>query len=426
MFSQRYPGKPNGTDDTYEMRKKWFQECLGRISLKFKNLKSIAFPYGIGCGLAQGIWREYEAMIVDFAKHLGEDVDVQLINRDSDIITDSVTIDTSFDEEDYVVWDRHSVDHAFWPKDLVEFCEIEGDMCFYRAPGGWEQLHTLSNYYTHGGCKLCDKCYEKYHQTYVFEHEVSEHDETSDDSDAEMVTYHNTGLVEFTRMYTPDGWEEFFKEVCNNGTLEEIESALNKDLREGNTVYPPLENIYSAFEEVSLRDIKVIIIGQDPYHEPGQAHGMSFSVPDGNDIPSSLKNIYKEMETQGFKPNRECGDLEYWAQQGVFLINTALTVVAGSAGSHAKAWEYFTQQLMRYISNKCKHVAIILWGNNAKKLEKYFTHASNNFCILKSCHPSGLSAYQHGYFGNHHFTKANTYLKRSGRTPIDWNLVVSN
>ena len=185
-------------------------------------------------------------------------------------------------------------------------------------------------------------------------------------------------------------------------------------------VYPPRGKIFSALTNCDINDVKVVILGQDPYHEEGQAHGMSFSVMPGIDIPPSLKNIYKEIENEyGFAPPNH-GYLMKWAKQGVLLLNATLTVRAHQANSHAKfGWQKFTDRVIQEVSNQDKPVVFILWGNNAIQKEKYID--KNKHLVLKSVHPSPLSAYA-GFFGNNHFISANEFLKKNNRKEIDWRI----
>lgn len=183
-------------------------------------------------------------------------------------------------------------------------------------------------------------------------------------------------------------------------------------------VYPKDSDIFNAFNLSPFSNTKIVIIGQDPYHEPNQAHGLCFSVKEPTPIPPSLQNIYKEIESDlGIKP-RETGDLTSWAKQGVLLLNATLTVQAHRAGSHQnKGWEEFTDSVIRIISEKKKNVVFILWGAYAQKKSVLIDETKH--LILISPHPSPLSAYR-GFFGNKHFSKANDYLETKGISPINW------
>lgn len=183
-------------------------------------------------------------------------------------------------------------------------------------------------------------------------------------------------------------------------------------------VFPAPGEIFAAFERCSFKDVKVVILGQDPYHGPGQAHGLSFSVQDGVRIPPSLVNIYKEIESDLGVQMPSTGNLGRWADQGVFLLNATLTVVAHRAGSHQKkGWELFTDSVIRAISDGRNHVVFMLWGAYAGR--KAAMIDKSRHLILKAPHPSPLSAHR-GFFGCKHFSKANDYLKRKGMEPIDW------
>ena len=185
----------------------------------------------------------------------------------------------------------------------------------------------------------------------------------------------------------------------------------------GRAVYPAPKNIFNAFNLCPLRDVKVVIIGQDPYHEPGQAHGLCFSVLPPTPVPPSLVNIYKEIENDLGRPSVTNGDLTHWARQGVLLLNSTLTVRAHAAASHAgRGWETFTDAVIRACSAR-DGVVYMLWGSYAQRKAE-FVDASRNL-VLKSVHPSPLSAHR-GFFGNHHFSRANEYLSANGKTPIEW------
>lgn len=183
--------------------------------------------------------------------------------------------------------------------------------------------------------------------------------------------------------------------------------------------YPPGKLIFNAFNQTAVDQVKVVIIGQDPYHGQGQAHGLSFSVPEGIALPPSLINIYKELQTDLGIPPKPNGDLTSWARQGVLLLNATLTVRASQAGSHQnKGWEVFTDAVITKLTAKNSGLVFMLWGGYAKKKGKKID--ANKHCVLTSGHPSPLSANRGYWFGNKHFSKANNYLIAQGKTPISW------
>jgi uracil-DNA glycosylase len=183
-------------------------------------------------------------------------------------------------------------------------------------------------------------------------------------------------------------------------------------------IYPPGKLIFNAFNLCTFDALKVVIIGQDPYHEPGQAQGLAFSVPDGVRIPPSLVNIYKEISDDTGAVIPQSGDLTRWARQGVLLLNATLTVREHLAGSHQRrGWEQFTDAVIRIVSQEKEHVAFILWGSYAQSKAPFID--SSKHLILKSTHPSPLSAHR-GFFGNHHFSLTNQFLQQHGITPIQW------
>ncbi len=193
-----------------------------------------------------------------------------------------------------------------------------------------------------------------------------------------------------------------------------------KNEYENYVIYPEKSDIFNAFKYTSYKDTRVVILGQDPYHEPGQAHGLAFSVKQGVKIPKSLMNIYKELnaELNTFVPNN--GNLVKWAHQGVLLINNVLTVREHMAGSHeCHGWEEFTDNIFLKLNEKKEPVVFLLWGSKAEKKSELITNPKH--LVLKSVHPSPLSAYR-GFFGCGHFAAANEFLVNNGRTPIDWQI----
>jgi uracil-DNA glycosylase len=198
-------------------------------------------------------------------------------------------------------------------------------------------------------------------------------------------------------------------------------AALTEFVREeyrSRTIYPRGANIFRAFDKCSVDNLKVVIIGQDPYHGPGQANGLCFSVGDGVQFPPSLVNIFKEIESDLGIPIPASGNLDRWAEQGVLLLNSVLTVRAGVAASHAgRGWEQFTDAVVRAIAERKEGVVYMLWGSYAQKKGAIANPEKN--LILKAVHPSPLSAYR-GFFGCKHFSQANHYLQQIGKTPIEW------
>ena len=183
-------------------------------------------------------------------------------------------------------------------------------------------------------------------------------------------------------------------------------------------VYPPAKDIFNAFDRCPLTRVKVVILGQDPYHGPGQAHGLCFSVNDGITKPPSLQNIYKELNSDLGISMPTAGNLAHWADQGVLLLNATLTVRAHQAGSHqGRGWENFTDQVIRVLASEKTNLVFLLWGSYAQKKGAVIT--SQKHLVLKSAHPSPLSAHR-GFFGNNHFSQANKYLLDHGKDPIDW------
>ena len=212
-------------------------------------------------------------------------------------------------------------------------------------------------------------------------------------------------------------WKEVRNEEFSKPYFEELVDFVKAEYAAG-TVYPAGGNIFRAFDKCPFDKIKVVVIGQDPYHGPGQANGLCFSVGRGVQFPPSLQNIFKEVQSDIGTPIPESGELDRWAEQGVLLLNAVLTVRAHQAASHAgHGWERFTDAVVRAIAERKEHVVYMLWGSYAQK--KGAIANPNNNLILKAVHPSPLSAYR-GFFGCKHFSEANRYLESVGKTPIEW------
>lgn len=212
--------------------------------------------------------------------------------------------------------------------------------------------------------------------------------------------------------------------VFNQYMQQQNIALLNQFLKEqyqSHTCYPPKHQIFNAFNLCVLKTLKVVIIGQDPYHGMGQANGLAFSVNKGMSHPPSLKNIFKALESDLKIPYPKNGDLSSWASQGVLLLNATLTVRAGEAGSHQKkGWEEFTNYLIKTISTESSNIVFMLWGGFARQKLKLID--AKKHLILESGHPSPLSANRGYWFGNQHFSKCNAFLKSKHKTPIDWRL----
>lgn len=216
----------------------------------------------------------------------------------------------------------------------------------------------------------------------------------------------------------PSQWENLLHDEITKPYFFKLQKKLEEAYL-STEVYPPHSQIFRALELCAPEDVRVVILGQDPYHTPGVADGLAFSTYSENTIPPSLKNIYREIATEYKTTQRESPDLSGWAIQGVLLLNTSLTVMSGSANSHAYiGWSKFTDAVIRAISSKYTNVVFMLWGNDARG-KRALIDASKH-CILESAHPSPLSAHK-GFFGNNHFKDANTYLIEHQRGNIDWN-----
>lgn len=214
-------------------------------------------------------------------------------------------------------------------------------------------------------------------------------------------------------------WDERLEGEFDKEYYKKLRAFLAKEYKT-RTVYPDMYDIFNALKFTSYSDVKVVVIGQDPYHGPGQAHGLSFSVKKGIEAPPSLKNIFKEIHNELGTPVPSHGQLTSWAEQGVLLLNAVLTVRAGEANSHKNmGWEFFTDRVIELLNQREKPMAFLLWGANARQKKKLITNPIHR--IFESAHPSPLSAYN-GFFGCGHFLGANEFLKSVGSTPIDWSL----
>ena len=216
-------------------------------------------------------------------------------------------------------------------------------------------------------------------------------------------------------------WHEAIGVEKEKAYFQTILEKVRHERQAGITVYPPERDVFNAFRMTEFGNVKVVILGQDPYHGAGQAHGLAFSVQPEIAVPPSLVNIYKELATdiEGFQIPQH-GYLQHWAEQGVLLLNTVLTVRAGAAHSHATfGWEVFTDEVIRQLDKEREHLVFMLWGSHAQKKGAFIDR--NRHLVLTAPHPSPLSAYR-GFFGCKHFSQANAYLQANGLKPIDWQV----
>lgn len=214
-------------------------------------------------------------------------------------------------------------------------------------------------------------------------------------------------------------WDSALSDEFSKDYFRNIMSFIDEEYKT-RTVYPPYEDIFNAFKFTPLSEVKVVILGQDPYHEKGQAHGLAFSTPEGRSIPRSLKNIFKEINLEYGYPIPSSGCLEDWARQGVFLLNTVLTVEEGNANSHSKCgWQTFTDNVIRILNNQSQPIVFLLWGKQAEKKKELITN--RNHLVLITSHPSPFSA-RRGFLGSNHFKLANEFLKENGLDEIMWKL----
>ena len=226
--------------------------------------------------------------------------------------------------------------------------------------------------------------------------------------------------TETIRPQIESSWLEVLKDEFNKPYFYKIREYLTEEKKQGSIIYPPGKFIFNAYNLTPFDKVKVVILGQDPYHGPGQAHGLCFSVQDGIIPPPSLVNIFKELAGDLHITPSKKGDLQKWAQNGVFLLNAILTVKANQPASHQHiGWQQFTDETIRQLNDKREHLVFMLWGKYAQ--EKAWMIDSSKHLILQAPHPSPFSA-DRGFFGSRHFSKANEYLISHGIEPVDWNL----
>ncbi len=212
-------------------------------------------------------------------------------------------------------------------------------------------------------------------------------------------------------------WKALLGDEFEKPYFQSLSQYLHEEYKKGE-VYPPGKYIFNALDSLPVDKVRVVILGQDPYHGPGQAHGLSFSVPDGVALPPSLQNIYKELTADIGKARPQSGNLEHWVKEGVLLLNATLTVRAHQAGSHQnKGWEQFTDAIIHRLAESRSNLVFILWGNYAQKKGAFID--TEKHLVIKSAHPSPLSAYN-GFFGSHPFSQTNEYLIAHNQKPINW------
>ena len=371
MYSQYYPGRVKVSGkDTENMRLIYFEKCLNTIA-KIKGLKNIAFPYQIGCGRGGGDWEKYYDLLLKF----------DLENKNIEVVI--YKLDT----------------FCFCCDDESVFgCECGTKYCLEC---GLNQGDVKNDTYI--WCVNCN----------TLEKTTSDKRCSSNKNDHSIYVKESI-LTTIRDIPIPEGWEEFFED--NKSLIDKISNEIQKETA---IVYPPIKDVFNAFHYCKPENIRVVIIGQDCYHGEGQAMGLSFSVRDGIKPPPSLKNIYKEMESDGFSINdKSSGNLSTWTKNGVFLYNTALTVEKGQPGTHIKKWKIFTDQVIKYINYNCDNLVFILWGKHAQGYKQYLKSSHH---VIESAHPSPYSA-DSGFFNSHPFSQTNEYLKSIGLDSIDWNL----
>jgi uracil-DNA glycosylase len=503
MFAQLNPGKPRDKD-TSSQRQEWFRMCLDRLG-RTKSLKSVAFPYKIGCGMAGGDWNIYHNLIskwaennpsvkifiisndepkpskpishVDFNEfciehtkrtvsriemltipqkiyllnHLLKDIKADVVLSSSKVLDtiettniclDGIhTSDTSRDEKNSIT--STSCNEEIEVKDSDGEIEIKDsdEEEVYSDEEIEVKDSDEEEVYSDEEIEVKDSDEEEVYSDEEIEVKDSDEEEVYSDEEIEVEDSNEEGedgvadwgditLKEYIENFQPEGYEEFFNNLLENDGLDDISEFIETELKNGHTIYPSLSEIFTAFELCPLENMKVVIIGQDPYHTAGAAMGVAFGHhSDRGKIQPSIRNIYKALENDGFSADFSSGDLTKWCRQGVFLINTALTVREGGPASHAVKlgksgpWEYFIGQIFHYLNENCEHLVIMAWGTKAQDYTKYFTESGKHF-IITAPHPA-YSVYNHSntdFFDHKPFSKANKYLKKWKMEPIDWNL----
>ncbi len=222
------------------------------------------------------------------------------------------------------------------------------------------------------------------------------------------------------RVKLRSSWKQKIGTEFEQEYMQKLRQFLVREKQAGKVIYPQGDDIFNSMNLTSFKDVKVVIIGQDPYHGPGQSHGLCFSVKPGVKIPPSLRNIYKEIHQDLDLPIPDHGYLKSWAEQGVLLLNSVLTVEKNNAGSHqGKGWEHFTDAIITVLNKEHNGLVFLLWGSYAQKKGRIIDQKRH--LVLQSVHPSPLSAHR-GFFGQHHFSKANAYLEEQGKTVINWQV----
>lgn len=234
----------------------------------------------------------------------------------------------------------------------------------------------------------------------------------------EVFFWYNNKKIYFMNVRIEKSWGKHLQEEFSKEYFKELTSFVKREYQSNRAIYPHPKNIFRAFDLCPFDAVKVVILGQDPYHGPKQAHGLAFSVEQGIQNPPSLLNIFKEISSDLNQPINTSGDLSSWAKQGVLLLNATLTVAAGQAGSHQHhGWEEFTDQVIKVLSDRKKNLVFLLWGAYAQSKGELID--SSKHFVLRAPHPSPLSAHR-GFFGCQHFSRANAYLREHGRKEIDW------
>lgn len=452
VFAQMYFGEPSGKKDTASARVEWLDKALGKI-FSIKGLESIAFPYRIGCGINEEDQEKYRSSIIHYAKGFPK-IEVALVS-DEDDPNASVSESASESEEESTtpsekeeISDKEAIEEEsdddeteeeHTEKDIKKKIEsLDTFMKNHPPPSKkivsnekpseeipeafykwfWEEVQNLP--YINPAYFL--KMYKNSHPI-ASSSNTTRMSSTSErrDSTPEL-SWETTSLLQYTKSHIPKSYEAFFEEVMEMECLETLSSFLEKE-KKLYSIQPEITNIYKAFELCPMHQMKVIILGQDPYPTKGAAVGVAFGTP--GRIQPSLRNIYALLEKDGYRSNPNSGNLEKWCKQGVFLLNTALTVREGEAGSHlAKKengpWETFTRHLLRHLDEKIERMVVILWGNHAKEYRKYF---SDKHHIIQSSHPAS-SCYggSSDFLDSMCFSKANRKLRVWKMEEIDWNL----
>jgi uracil-DNA glycosylase len=449
LFSQVNPGKPSLNDSSLQ-RKEWFKDCLEVLSLK-KGIKSIAFQSNFGFNYSKRDLNDYKNILETWSMK-NSNIIINIIDSkskndlqngcdlgetSSDYIKEKIDKLSDYQKArllEHLLLDN-SIDILKTNSDLIDNITLSGDRTeFYKW--AWKKIINMNIPFIDitSFTKLHDnedekKDNEDEKKDNDNEDEKNDNDNEDEKNDNEDCLWKNISLIDFSKKETPKMWEAFFKNIIETDEFKVLSKLLYKESKKYE-LYPPIKDIYGSFIGCNPSNIKVIIIGQDPYHTENAAMGIAFGHRDSRvKLQPSLRNIYKCLENDGFSTNWNSGNLSHWKDQGVFLINTSLTVRKGEAASHTSKskntpgpWECFTKELFTHLEDVCDHLVIIMWGIKAQNYSSFFSQDKN--LHIKAPHPAASSYNPSNteFIDHKPFSKSNTQLKLWNNPEIDWNL----